>query len=53
MSTHATSIFKDPNVSYQLSHLNDKYVVVPKNKAHSNIFMLITIHRLCNKGNGC
>jgi len=28
MSTHATSIFKDPNVAKHLSLLHDKYVIV-------------------------
>jgi hypothetical protein len=33
MSTHSTSIFKNPIVAKHLSHLNDKYVVIPAGKA--------------------
>jgi hypothetical protein len=44
MSTHSTSIFKDPIVAKHLSHLNDKYVVIPAGKApHSMTSMLLTL----------
>ena len=37
ISTCKTSIFKDPNVAKHLSHLHDKNVVVPADKAPYNI----------------
>ena len=44
MSTHATSIFKDPNVAKNLSHLHNKYVVVPADKAPNNIVFICKSH---------
>jgi hypothetical protein len=37
MSTHSTSIFKDPNVAKHLSLLHHKYVIVFADKAPNNI----------------
>ena len=45
MSTHSTSIFKDPIVAKHLSHLNDKYVVIPAGKA-PKYHWLITLQPL-------
>ena len=44
MSTHATSVFKDPNVAKNLSHLHNKYVVVPADKAPNNIVFICKSH---------
>ena len=45
MSTCNTSIFKDPNVyTKHLSHLHDNYVVVPAEKASSNIVFVYKSH---------
>ena len=44
MSTRATSIFKDPHVAKHLSHLHDKYVVVPVDKAPNNIVLVCKPH---------
>ena len=38
--THATSIFKDPDVAKTLSTIHDKYVVVPADKAQNNIVFI-------------
>ena len=38
------SIFKDPNVAKDLSHLHDKYVVVPADKAPTNIIFVCKSH---------
>ena len=43
MSTKATPVFKDPGVAETLSTIHDKYVVVPANKAPTNIVLM------CNK----
>jgi len=40
MNTHATSIFKDPDVAKTLSTIHDKYVVVPADKAQNNIVFI-------------
>ena len=37
MSTRATPIFKNLNVAKEMSDINNKYVVVPTNKALNNI----------------
>jgi hypothetical protein len=37
MSSHSTSIFKDPNVAKHLYLLHDKYVIVSDEKAPNNI----------------
>ena len=44
MSTRATSIFKDPNVAKHLSHLYDKYVVVPAEKGSNNILFVCKLY---------
>jgi hypothetical protein len=44
MSTRATSIFKDPNVAKHLSHLYDKYVVVPAEKGPNNILFVCKLY---------
>ena len=44
MNTRARSIFKDPNVAECLSHLHDKYVVVPADKAPNNIVFICKSH---------
>jgi len=44
MSTRATSIFKDPNVVKHLSHLYDKYVVVPAEKGPNNIIFVCKLY---------
>jgi len=44
MSTRTISIFKDPNVAKHLSHIHDKYVVVPVDKAPNNIVFVCKSH---------
>ena len=46
MSSHSTSIFKDPNVAKHLSLLHDKYVIVFDEKAPNNIVCVCKSHRL-------
>jgi hypothetical protein len=43
-SARKTSIFNEPNVVKYLSHLHDKYVVVPAEKAPNNIFVVCKLH---------
>jgi hypothetical protein len=43
-SARKTSIFKQPNVVKPLSHLHDKYVVVPADKATNNILCVCKSH---------
>ena len=43
-SARKTSIFKQPNVVKHLSHLHDKYVVVPADKAPNNILFVCKSH---------
>ena len=44
MSTRATPIFKNLNVTKHMSDLNDKYVVVPTNKTPNNIVFEFNSH---------
>jgi len=44
MSTHATSIFKDPNVAKHLSLLHDKYVIVSAVNTTDNIGFVCKSH---------
>ena len=45
MNTHAkSSVFKDPTVARHLSELHDKYVVIPSDKAHSNMVFVCKLH---------
>ena len=44
MSTRAPSIFKDPQVAKMLSQLQDKYVIVPADKAPNNIVFICKHH---------
>ena len=44
MSTRAPSIFKDPQVAKMLSQLQDKYVIVPVDKAPNNIVFICKHH---------
>ena len=41
LSTRATSIFKDTNVARHLSHTHEQYVLVPADKAPSNIVFCV------------
>jgi hypothetical protein len=41
MSTHSTSIFKDPNVAKHLPLLHDKYVIVSADKTPFNIVLCV------------
>ena len=48
MSFNATAVFKDPDVAKTLSPINNKYVVVPSDKAHNNIvFVCKTYYIQC------
>ena len=48
MSAKATSVFKDPAVAKTSSIIHDKYVVVPADKAQSNIvFVCKTFYIKC------
>ena len=44
INAHATSIFKDLKVAKHLSYLDDKYVVVPADKAPNNIVFVCKTH---------
>ena len=44
MSTHFTSIFKDPNVAKHLFFLHDKYIIVSADKAPNNIVYVCKSH---------
>ena len=44
MSTHSTSIFKDPNVPKYLSLLHNKYVIVSADKVPNNIVFVCISH---------
>jgi hypothetical protein len=46
MNTHKTSICKDPNGAKHLSHLHDRYVVVPADKAPNNIDFVCKSHSI-------
>ena len=46
MSTHKTSICIDPNGAKHLSHLHDRYVVVPADKAPNNIDFVCKSHSI-------
>jgi hypothetical protein len=47
MSTKATSVLKDPEVAETMSTIHDTYVVVPADKASTNIVFI------CKKGLHC
>jgi hypothetical protein len=44
LSARATPVFKDPGVAETLSTIHDKYVVVPANKAPTNIVFMCNKH---------
>jgi hypothetical protein len=44
MRTHSTSICKAPNVAKHMSHLHDKYVIVPADKGPNNIVFVCKWH---------
>jgi hypothetical protein len=46
MNTHKTSTFKDPNGANHLSHLHDRYVVVPADKNPNYIVCAYKSHTI-------
>ena len=52
MSTHFTSIFKDPNVAKHLSLLHDKQVIVSADKAPNNIVFVCKSHYIIDNSLG-
>ena len=43
-STKATSAFNDPKVEKTMSTIHDKYVIVPADKAPTNIVLMCNKH---------
>ena len=44
INIHATSIFKDPNVTKHVSYLHEKYIVVSVDKSINKIFFVCKTH---------